>query len=182
MKNLMNASGLLITAVLFITSIGAAQATQQPLKIGFVNSSKVLQELPEAIEAQRKLDAHTRKVQDSLETLSNQYQTKLQEYQQKQALMTEDARRAAQQELIQLEQQALALRERQFGRDGEYARLQEKLLDPIYLKAKKAIEEVAQEEKLSFVFDKTETVQILLYGDSKFDYTFKVIDKLKRSR
>jgi len=32
------------------------------------------------------------------------------------------------------------------------------------------------------VFDKTETIQILLYGDPTHDITFKVIDRLKRGK
>jgi len=43
-----------------------------------------------------------------------------------------------------------------------------------------AIEEVAKEEKLNFVFDKIEDAALLLYAESKFDYTFKVLDRLKR--
>jgi Skp family chaperone for outer membrane proteins len=41
---------------------------------------------------------------------------------------------------------------------------------------------VAKDEKYSFVFDKTEQVQILVYGDPAHDLTFKVIDKLKRGK
>lgn len=43
-----------------------------------------------------------------------------------------------------------------------------------------AIEEVAKEEKLNFVFDKVEDAALLLYAEAKFDYTFKVLDRLKR--
>jgi len=32
------------------------------------------------------------------------------------------------------------------------------------------------------VFDQTEQVQILLYGDPNHDLTFKVIDRLKRGK
>jgi hypothetical protein len=32
------------------------------------------------------------------------------------------------------------------------------------------------------VFDKTEQIQVLLYGDPNQDITFKVIDKLKRGK
>ena len=156
------------------------QNAPQALKIGYVNSAKILQELPEAVEAQKKLDAFGKKIQDSLEVISTSYQTKLQEYQAKQGLMTDAAKKTTQQELAALEQKALDYRERQLGREGEYARYQEKLLSPIYEKVKKQIEEVARDEKLSFVFDKTESVQILLYGHPNYDYTYKVLDKLKR--
>lgn len=163
-----------------IVFIAAPQTFAQQIKIGYVNSAKILQEYPEAVEAQKKLDAFGKKIQDSLETMSSQYQSKLQEYQQKQGLLNDQTKQAFQQELITMEQRAMDFRERKLGREGEYAKYQEKLLTPIYDKVKKVIEEVAKEEKVSFVFDKTDAVQILLYGDSKFDFTFKVIDKLKR--
>lgn len=172
----------LFVIIFSIVAVGVTQSIAQQLKIGYVNSAKILQEFPEAVEAQKKLEAYGKRIQDSLETMSNAYQAKLQEYQQKQGLMTDQAKQAAQQELREMEQRALDYRERKLGREGEYAKYQDKLLGPIYDKVKKVIEEVAKEEKVSFVFDKTEAVQILLYGDTKFDYTFKVIDKLKRTR
>ena len=163
-----------------VVGAGAAPGFAQQLKIGYVNSAKILQEYPEAVEAQKRLDAFGKKIQDSLETMSGQYQSKLQEYQQKQTMLNDQTKQTLQQELITMEQRALDFRERKLGREGEYAKYQDKLLTPIYDKVKKVIEAVAKEEKVSFVFDKTDAVQILLYGDTKFDFTFKVIDKLKR--
>lgn len=160
--------------------LGTTPALAQQLKIGYVNSAKILQEYPEAVEAQKKLDAFGKKIQDSLETMSSQYQSRLQEYQQKQGMLNDQTKQTFQQELLAMEQRATDFRDRKLGREGEYAKYQDKLLTPIYDKVKKIIEEVAKEEKVSFVFDKTDAVQILLYGDAKFDYTFKVIDKLKR--
>ncbi len=165
---------------LCMVAAGTAPALAQQLKIGYVNSAKILQEYPEAVEAQKKLDAFGKKIQDSLETMSGQYQARLQEYQQKQGLLNDQTKQTFQQELLAMEQRATDFRDRKLGREGEYAKYQDKLLTPIYDKVKKIIEEVAKEEKVSFVFDKTDAVQILLYGDAKFDFTFKVIDKLKR--
>ena len=170
----------LLVVTLCFGAAGASPGVAQQLKIGYVNSAKILQEYPEAIDAQKRLDAFGKKIQDSLETMSSQYQSKLQEYQQKQAMLNDQTKQTFQQELITMEQRALDFRERKLGREGEYAKYQDKLLTPIYDKVKKVIEEVAKEEKVSFVFDKTDAVQILLYGDTRFDFTFKVIDKLKR--
>lgn len=171
-----------LLVMLGFIALGTVQSTAQSLKIGFVNSAKILEEYPDAQDAKRKLEAFGKKIQDSLETMGNVYQTRLQEYQQKQGLMNEQAKQAAQQELLAMEQRVLDYRERKLGREGELAKYQDKLLNPIYDKVKKVIEDVAQEEKVSFVFDKTEAVQILLYGDPRFDFTFKVIDKLKRRK
>ena len=171
---------LMGTALLF--AMGTMPAFAQVLKIGYVNSSKILEEYPEAQEAKKKLEAYGKQIQDTLETMSSAYQTKLQEYQQKSSLMTEQAKQTAQQELLAMEQRAMDFRERKLGRDGDFSRYQDKVLNPIYDKVKKVIEEIAKVEKLTFVFDKTESIQVLLYGDTKFDYTYTVIDRLKRKK
>jgi outer membrane protein len=58
-------------------------------------------------------------------------------------------------------------------------RKEKSVLKPLRDKIIDAIEEVAREEKLNFVFDKAGDV-ILLYADKQFDITFKVLDKLTR--
>ena len=57
-----------------------------------------------------------------------------------------------------------------------------RILNPLKEKVLKSIERVAKDEKYTFVFDQTEQMQILLYGDPNHDLTFKVIDRLKRGK
>ena len=54
---------------------------------------------------------------------------------------------------------------------------QSEMFKPIKEKITKAIESVAKEMKINFVFDKADGT--LIYGDKEFDITFKVLDKLK---
>ena len=56
---------------------------------------------------------------------------------------------------------------------------QNELFKPIKEKITKAIENVAKEMKINFVFDKSDGS--LIYGDKEFDITFKVLDKLKKN-
>ncbi|MDI6779454.1 MAG: OmpH family outer membrane protein [Bacteroidota bacterium] len=172
--------GLLV--LLLITTFGLAPSNSQTLKIGYVNSAKILQELPEAQEAQKKLDAMGKGWQDELEKMTKNLQTKYEEYQKKQGMMNEQAKLATQQDLVELEQKVYQYRTEKFGSDGELAKQSDKLLSPIKDKVLKVIQQVAKEEKVSFIFDRNEQIMVLLYGDPTYDYTFKVIDKLKRSK
>ena len=54
---------------------------------------------------------------------------------------------------------------------------QNELFEPVKDKITKTIESVAKEMKINFVFDKADGT--MLYGDKKYDITFKVLDKLK---
>jgi outer membrane protein len=167
---------------LLAVALGATGVFAQTQKIGYVNSAKIFQELPAAQEAQRRIDALGKPIQDSLEAMQKELQTRYDEYQKKEALMTETAKKAEQQKLVEYQRKAEEYRVGKLGNDGELARETEKLLAPLRDRIKTAIATVAKEEKYSFVFDKTETVQILLYGDPTHDITFKVIDRLKRGK
>ncbi len=169
----------LVLAILFVLSASVYAQTQ---KIGFVNSTKIFQEIPEAQEAQKKLDAIIKPLQDQLEAMQKDFQTKLEEYQKKESMMTDAAKKTSQQELQDLQQKYNDFRLDKFGNDGSVAKEQDKIINPIKEKILKAIEKVAKEEKYSFVFDQTEQVKVLLYGDAAHELTYKVIDKLKRGK
>ena len=171
---------ILIIAVLAFAVTPFLHAQAQ--KTGFVNSTKIFQELPEAQEAQKKIDALTKPLQDSLEAKQKELRAKYDEYQKKEAMMTDAAKKAAQQEIMELEQKYNEFRVDKFGNDGDLAKQTDKIIAPIKDKIIKAIAAVAKEEKYNFVFDKTEQVLVLLYGDPNHDLTFKVIDKLKRGK
>ena len=168
-------------SILIALSLGTAVHAQN-LRIGFVNSAKIFQELPEAKDAQKRIDAITKPVQDSLESKQKNLQARYEEYQKKEGLLTDAAKKTAQQELMELERGYNEYRAVKFGADGDLAKETDKILAPLKEKILKGIERVAKEEKYSFVFDQTEQVKVLLYGDPGHDLTYKVIDKLKRGR
>jgi outer membrane protein len=167
---------------LLAVAVGASCAFAQAQKIGYVNSAKIFQELPAAQDAQKKIDALGKPIQDSLETMQKELQARYEEYQKKEALMTDAAKKTEQQKLVDYQRKAEEYRVAKLGNDGELARATEQLLAPLRERIKAAIATVAKEEKYSFIFDKTENVQILLYGDPTHDVTFKVIDRLKRGK
>lgn len=170
---------LLLVLPLLLAAGAPAQTTQ---KIGFVNSSKIFQELPEAQEAQRRIDGLTKPVQDELERRERELQGKVDDYKKKEALMNEAAKKSAQEEILRLEEGYRGYRQEKLSTEGELAKETEKILAPLKAKILAGIERVAKEEKYTFVFDKTEQVNILLYGEASHDLTFKVIDRLKRGK
>lgn len=166
---------ILFAAAMLMVAVGAH--AQQ--KVGFVNSTKIFSEIPEAAEAQKKLEALAKPIQDEIEKREKEIDNKLNEYKQKEALMNDAAKRTAQQEIYDLDQK---LREYKLQKNEELGKQQDKIINPIKEKILKAIEAVAKAEKYTFVFDQTENVRVLLYGDPREDLTNRVIDKLKRGK
>lgn len=172
-----------ISLVTLFFSVSLSQkSNSQNIKLGFVNSAKILDELPEAQDAQNKLDDLGKKWQDDYDRITKEYQTKGDEYQKKSTMLNEEAKRKAQQDLMELEQKAYEFRQQKLGQGGELDKQKEKYFSPIKDKVLKAIETVAKDEGVQFVFDKNDNINFLLYGDNKFDLTYKVLDKLKRGK
>jgi outer membrane protein len=161
--------------------LGTAGAISQQ-RIAYVNSTKIFQELPAAQEAQRRIDGISKPLQDSLDTMQKDLQAQYEEYQKKEALYNDATKKSEQQRLIEYERRVQQFRTEKFGQEGDLAKQTELIINPIRDRIKAAIAAVAKEERYNFVFDKTDQIQILLYGDAKDDVTYKVIDKLKRGK
>jgi len=157
-------------------------SSAQNIKIGFVNSAKILQEYPDAQEANKKLDEMGKRWQSELEKMSRDLQQRYEDFQKKEPLLKEEEKRTQREELVTLEQRGIQFRQGKFGSDGELAIATDSLLRPIKLRVMQVIEQIAKEEKIQFMFDRNDQIMVLLYGELKYDYTNLVIDRLKRGR
>ena len=168
---------MIIAAILFICSISMFA---QGEKMGYVDSQIILTQYPAAIKAQGDLDALTNLWSAQLDSMTLEYQQALSNYQQQANTMPEEQQLAAQQKIVGLEQKIVDFRRKKFSQpDGEIYVKQEQIFEPVKTKIYAAIEKVAKEEGMKFVFDKSGDI-LLLYADSAFDVTFKVLDQLKR--
>lgn len=163
----------LITLAFMLTMSASAQS-----KLGIVNTEVILKELPEAIEAGRKLDDLASRAQDTLRLMQQDFQQRLEQYQKQSAMMAADAKRKEEESLNNLRLRILQYQDDKLGNTGELVRERDNLLKPIREKVQSAISVVAKEEKLNLVLDKVGG--LVLYSEDKSDITYKVLDKLKR--
>jgi len=169
--------------LLFILLISTVTIfAQSPQKIGYVDSQIILTQLPEAIKAQSDLDALTTVWSNQVDSMKLVLQQQYADVQKQLATMTEDQKQIKQKELIDKEQQIYAYQNQKFGQpNGEIYQKQETIFDPVKKKIYAAIEQVAKDEGMHFIFDKSGDI-LLLYADTSYDITFKVLDSLKRGK
>jgi len=153
-------------------SLALAQA-----KIGFVSSEAIMKQLPDAQDAQKQLDALVVQWQGELNKMQQDWQSKLDEYDQRKLIMTEQRRADTERELRDLDQKIADYRNKKFGQNGELFAKQNELMKPVQDRVFKAIQDVALEEGYDYVFDKSGQI-LLMYANPKFDLTPKVLDKL----
>lgn len=168
---------VVLTVALTLT-VSVAQA--QALKMGFVDSEKILADLPEAQQAVRELENMIRGWQNELAKMDTTFQREFDDYQKKKAMMQPAASQQKEQELNDLRQRYLQYQAQKFDpRQGEAVTEREKRLAPIRDRILQAIETVAKDDNYNFIFDKANDA-MLLYADVKFDLTYQVLDRLKR--
>ena len=160
--------------------IGGTSVFAQTQKIGYVDSQVILTQYPAAIKAQGDLDALTNLWSAKLDSMTTQYQQALGDYSKQGNTMPQDQQLAAQQKIAAMEQNIMNFRRQKFSQpDGEIYAKQEEIFAPVKKSIYAAIQSVAVEEGMKFVFDKSGDI-LLLYADAAYDITFKVLDRLKR--
>jgi outer membrane protein len=169
----------IIGMLICLVAVGGQSLSQ---KSGFVNSQTILNELPEAQEAQKKLNGLIQSAQDTLEKMQKDFQGQYEDYQKKQAMMTDVSKKEQEQKLVELDQQIKQFQQVKFSQTGEIAQQREKIFAPVREKIVKAIQSVAKEEKMVFVFDKAPEGSMVLYAEPTLDLTYKVLDRMKRGK
>ncbi len=148
------------------------------LKIGYVDSNTIMDNLPDAQDARQKLDALVKDWQAELNKKEADWKAKYDDYEKRKLIMTDQTRSEMETELMNMEKDISDYREKKFGTNGELFQKQDELMKPVQNKIFTAIQEIAQDENLDFVFDRSGDV-MLLYAKEEYDITNKVLDKLK---
>lgn len=146
--------------------------TQAQVKIAHVNTTEVLEALPEHAKAAKDLEKYYGDLQGQLQTMAQEYQSKVQDYEANQATMNNLVKQSKEKEINDL-----GNRIQQFQNNAaqELEAKSEELQKPIVDKVKKAIDAVAKEKGFTYVFDSSIPVYI---GTDAVDITKDVKSKL----
>ncbi|TSA26614.1 MAG: OmpH family outer membrane protein [Ignavibacteriales bacterium] len=166
---------LILFVILSVVSSGKLYS--QP-KIGYVDSDTIMKQLPEAQDAQKKLDAIIKDWQEELSKMERDWKTKYDGYDKRKLILSEQKRAEIEKELVTLENQSSKYRQDKFGVKGELFQKQEELMKPIQNRIFTAIQQVAKEKDYDFIFDRSGDI-IFLYAKEEYDVTSLVIEKLK---
>jgi len=176
MKRLFGLTIAVFTLFLLVQSANAQK--EKPVKIGIVDVEMIVKELPEAIEADKRLQELAQSYRDSLLSIEKIFASKMELYQKQKAMMNPDQQKREEESLQQLQLDYQKYQQEKLGAQGELAQQREQLLAPIREKVRTAIQKVAKKEDMNFVLDKASPM--LLYAEDQFDITFSVLDLIKR--
>ena len=152
----------------------AAPAGAQQLKVGFINSQRVLAEAPEVAAAQQTLEREIPGFRAQVDSLERALQQGQENFQRQQATLSEQVR---QQRQTELQQQFQAYQQRVAQLEQTVQRRQGELVAPAMRRINDTVEAVRREGAFTFIVDASNGGIVAV--DPALDITDRVIQRLR---
>ncbi len=160
---------------LFISALSVNSAFAQ--RFAYVDTEYILQHIPEYNAAQKQLDDISIKWQEEIDQRFTEIENLYKKYQEEQVLLSPEMRRQREDEIINLEIETKEFQRLKFGYEGDLFQEKIKLIQPIQERVAKAIQQIAAEQALDIILDKSGEV-VFLYANPRLDKSDEVIVKL----
>lgn len=144
------------------------------LKIAYINSAVLLQNMPERINADSALAKYTRTFQEQIEIMTKEFQTKLQSFQSSEKTMSDAMKEVKTKELQDLQTR---IETTQQSAQEKIQMKKQDLYTPILEKADKAIKDVAKEKNYDYIFD-VNSQNGIVFSKDEYDITNLVKTKM----
>jgi outer membrane protein len=142
--------------VLLLIVASSVSLFAQKTKFGHVDSNSLFTLMPEKEQATKAIEEYAKTLEDQLQALNQELETKYNDYMANQATYSPSIKQMKEDELTNLQQRIQAF---QVRAQEDMQTKQNELLEPIYTKIQDAIKVVGAEKALIYVFD----VSTLLY-------------------
>ncbi|NLK50500.1 MAG: OmpH family outer membrane protein [Candidatus Cloacimonetes bacterium] len=156
---------VLVLAALSMLTLGMAQA----VKIGYVDTDRLLFESNEAMEIQRLFNLDRQNWSNQLRAINEEIRSMEQDYEIDRLTKNEAAKREALARIDTKKAEAGQMLNDYFGEGGLAEQRYNELIDPLTAKIREAIDKVAKNEKYTIIFDVS--YPTVLYAAPSIDIT-----------
>ena len=166
-------------SLLIIFSIGILIPNN--MKIGYIDSNKIMSELEEVREVQVQLEKEQRRMESEMEAMLARRDSMINAYNLQKILLVDENKRAEKEAEIQnLEQRIQQFQMDKFGpNNGEIYRISNQLFAPVQAKIQAAIDKVGKERGYDYIIDALSGA--LVYALPQHDFTDDVIEELRKT-
>ena len=156
----------------------AAATTTFGQRLATVDVNRILESIEEYQAAQSELDRLASKWRQEIAQEYDVIKGLYNRYQGEQVLLSDEARRQREEEIMNKEKAVRDLQKERFGPEGELFKRRQDLVRPIQEKVYGAIEDYAKERGFDFIFDKSSATG-MIFSNNEFDKTDDILKRLK---
>jgi len=175
MKTAKISNSLPIALILFVLT--AFQAPVQAQKFSYVDTEYILGQIPEYRSAQTQIDEVAEKWQKEIDDKYASIDKMYKDYRAEEVILNGEQKKQREAEIIAKEKEVKKLQQEKFGYEGELFKKRQELIKPIQDRVFEAIQKVAKENNLDFIFDKSGDM-VMLFSNARYDRSDEVLEEL----
>lgn len=161
--------------LLSLMFIGTLTASAQ--KFALVDMEYILKNIPAYERANEQLNQVSKKWQAEVEALNTEASTMYKNYQNEIVFLSQEQKKARQEQIMQKEKDASELKRTYFGPEGELFKKRQSLMTPIQDEVYNAVKEISDLRDYSLVVDRASNSGII-FGSPKIDISNEVLQKM----
>ncbi len=163
--------------ILLMSLMCLAALSMSAQKFALVDMEYILKNIPAYERANEQLTQVSKKWQAEVEALSTEASTMYKNYQNEVVFLSQEQKKARQEEIMKKEKSASELKRKYFGPEGELFKKRQSLMTPIQDEIYNAVKEISELRGYSLVVDRASNSGII-FGSPKIDISNEVLQKL----
>ena len=168
---------IILFAALLISSY---TFSQRGVRIGYVDTEYILQNLSEYEETRDQLEERANQWKREIENRFSDLENKKENLNAERLLLTEELVQEMEEEIEIEKNEILDYQQKRFGPRGDLIIQRKQLIQPVQDQIFIAIKEIAKSRKYDFIFDKSADI-VMLYSDRKFDISDQILRIITRT-
>ena len=146
-------------------------------KFVLIDMEYILKNVPAYERANEQLNQVSKKWQAEVEALNTEASTMYKNYQNESVFLSQEQKKAKQEQIMNKEKAAADLKKKYFGPEGELFKKREALVSPIQEEIYNAVKEISELRGYSLVLDRSSD-QGIIFGSPRIDISNEVLQKL----
>jgi Skp family chaperone for outer membrane proteins len=151
------------------------------VKIGYIDMDYILEKVPEYAETKNQLEQKAQKWKQEIELKRNEINKLKESLKTERVLLTKELIEEREEEIAFQEKELLDYQEKRFGSSGDLIAQRTMLIKPIQDQVFTAIQDISEQKKYDFIFDKSSDLTIL-FASQRFDISEQVIRAIGRAQ
>lgn len=150
-------------------------------KFALVDMDYILSNIPTYEIANDQLNQLSQRWQKEVEAVGKQAEAMYKDYQNNMVFLSDDQKKKQEEAITAKEKEAMELRNKYFGPEGELYTMRQKLMRPIQDEVYNAVKAVSEERGYQCIFDRASATEII-FASPRIDVSNEVLAKLGYSK
>jgi Skp family chaperone for outer membrane proteins len=164
----------------FLCLIGTSVYAQRSVRIGYIDTEYILENISEYSNANSQLDSKVQQWKSEIEKRFTELEDQKKQLNNERILLTNELVSEREEDLQIIENEIIDYQQKRFGPNGDLMIQKQQLIQPIQDQIFAAVQEIAMSKKYDFIFDKSADV-VMLFSADRYDISDRVLKTINRS-